>query len=66
MTSRALFLLLGGLAACSGADRRAEAAPDDDEGMVAGSSDSLVLRAPGGQEIWFVGSRPAADSAGTL
>jgi hypothetical protein len=27
--------------------------------------DALALTAPGGIEVWFTGTRPAADSAGT-
>lgn len=67
MTTRALSLLLVGLMACGGSERHADAEPAEEEGMVSsGSSDSLALRTPGDQEIWFVGSRPAADSAGTV
>lgn len=67
MSPRLLVLLLGGLAACGGSGQRADVEAAEEEGMISsGISDSLVLRTPGGLEVWFVGSRPAADSAGTV
>lgn len=63
MRPRLALLLPLCILACSGERARPGDAPAT--APAPPPADSLALAVPGGVEVWYIGSRPAKDSAGT-